>query len=101
MVTIKLRYKKPDENKSQLIEKPVIDNQIDLEASSNNFKWSAAVAEFGMLLRNSEYKGDADFKNTLHLAKAGIGKDMNGYRKELIEMIKSMQSVIGKEVAEK
>ena len=101
LLTIKLRYKKPDGNKSKLIEKPLIDNQIDLKQSSNNFRWAAAVAEFGMLLRESEFKSDANFNDAIKLAKSAKGKDPNGYRKELINMMEVMQSIVSPQVANK
>lgn len=93
LCTIKLRYKKPDGAKSQLIEKPVIDNNITLQKTSDNFRWSAAVAEFGMLLRQSEFKGDATYQHCKQLAESAKGKDENGYRREFIEMIEVMRSV--------
>ena len=101
LLTIKLRYKAPDGNKSKLIEKPLLDNQIELKNSSTNFRWAAAVAEFGMLLRKSEFKGDANFKQAIQLAKSAKGKDNNGYRKELINMMEVMQSIVTTEVANK
>ncbi|MFN7117218.1 MAG: von Willebrand factor type A domain-containing protein [Saprospiraceae bacterium] len=93
LCTIKLRYKKPDGDKSQLIEKPVIDNNVQLQKTSDNFRWSAAVAEFGMLLRQSEFKGDATYQHCKQLAESAKGKDENGYRREFIEMIEVMKSV--------
>ena len=93
MLTIKLRYKAPDGDKSKLIEKPVVDNSIDLDRTSDNYRFSAAVASFGMLLRDSEFKGDATYANMIRLAKSAKGKDENGYRKELIEMMEMMKSL--------
>ncbi len=93
LCTIKLRYKKPDGNVSQLIEKPVINTNITLQKTSDNFRWSAAVAEFGMLLRQSEFKGDATYPHCKQLAESAKGKDENGYRREFIEMIEVMTSV--------
>ena len=84
---IKLRYKQPDGAKSKLIEKGAGSKAIKLSASSENFRWSAAVAEFGLLLRDSEYKGTATFAKAAKLAKQARGKDANGYRKEFIQMI--------------
>jgi Ca-activated chloride channel family protein len=84
---IKLRYKQPDGAKSKLIEKGAGSKVIKLSASSENFRWSAAVAEFGLLLRDSEYKGTATFAKAAKLAKQAKGKDANGYRKEFIQMI--------------
>ena len=101
LLTVKLRYKAPEGSKSKLIEKALIDNQIKMESSSNNFRFAAAVAEFGMLLRNSEFKGESNFKQAIALAKGAKGKDTHGYRKELIDMMEVMQSIVTPEVAGK
>ncbi|MDH5474567.1 MAG: DUF3520 domain-containing protein, partial [Cyclobacteriaceae bacterium] len=91
LMTIKLRYKQPNGSKSKLIEHPLLDQQINLENTSDNFRWAAAVAEWGMLLRDSEFKGDANFDQILQLAKNAKGKDEQGYRIELINLVESCQ----------
>jgi len=83
IMTVKLRYKKPNEEVSQLIEKTVTQAQVT-ENPSENFRFASAVAEFGMLLRNSQYKGEANFQSMLGRAKAAQGSDEFGYRQELI-----------------
>ncbi len=62
IMNIKLRYKQPDGDVSKLIARPVFDTQLSLTATSNNFRFAASVAEFGMLLRNSEYKSNSNFQ---------------------------------------
>ena len=89
IITIKLRYKQPDGDISKLIQHAVIDNQITIANTSDNFRFSAAVAEFGLLLRNSEYKQQATYKQVISLAKSAKGKDDNGYRAEFIGMAES------------
>jgi len=101
LMTIKLRYKKPDGDKSQLIEKPVIDTQISLAETSNNFRFSAAVAAFGLLLRDSEFKHKANFQQALQLAKNSKGRDENGYRAELIRLIEMTALMKEGTIAEK
>lgn len=101
LFTIKLRYKKPDGNKSQLIEQAVIDQNVQLAKASDNFRWSAAVAEFGMLLRESEFKGEATYEDCKKLAESAKGKDANGYRRELIDMVDTMQSLAQPQTAQK
>ncbi len=93
LLTIKLRYKKPDGDKSQLLERPIIDHNLDLEQTSDNFRWSAAVAEFGMLLRNSEFKQEATYDKTIKLAEGAKGLDKNGYRAELIRMMNDVRAM--------
>lgn len=101
LFTIKLRYKKPDGNKSQLIERAIVDENIKLAKTSDNFRWAAAVAEFGMLLRESEFKGKADYAHCKALAESAKGKDANGYRRELIDMIDTMQRIAQPQTAGK
>lgn len=86
MMTVKLRYKPPKEEKSKLIEHPVIDGDISLERASDNFRFSAAVAGFGMLLRDSKFKGDMTYEAIIDLAKNSKGKDTEGYRVEFIRL---------------
>lgn len=85
LLTVKLRYKRPDEDNSQLVSYTVLDQPAN--EVSNNFRWSAAVAEFGMLLRESEFRQQSSFSQVLALAKAAKGTDEEGYRKEFIEMV--------------
>ncbi|MDP8240340.1 MAG: VWA domain-containing protein [Candidatus Hatepunaea meridiana] len=87
MMTVKLRYKPPREDISKLIVIPVIDNDIALSETSDNFRFSASIAQFGMLLRDSEFKGDVDFESTVKLARSARGEDKNGYRAEFIRLV--------------
>ena len=93
IMNIKLRYKQPDGDVSKLIEHPVFDTQLSLTATSNNFRFAASVAEFGMLLRNSEYKSNSTFNNVVALAKNSTGSDEEGYRKEFIKLVTNAQSI--------
>ncbi len=93
LMTIKLRYKRPDENISSLIEHPVIDGQTELATTSDNFRWSAAVASFGMLLRESEFSGDASYESVIRMAQGAKGEDKEGYRSEFIGMVRTFQVV--------
>lgn len=93
MLTVKLRYKKPDGDKSELIEKPVIDSNAAFASASPDFKFAAAVAEFGMLLRDSEHKGNGTFGSVLEWAQEGKGSDANGYRAGFIDLVKKAQAL--------
>lgn len=95
VMTVKLRYKKPDENNSRLIVQSVVDDSKG-NNSSDNFRFAAAVAEFGMLLRNSEFKGAGNYQQVLSLAKSAKGKDSNGYREEFIGLVESTTSLAKK-----
>jgi Ca-activated chloride channel homolog len=98
-MNIKLRYKKPDGDKSALIEHPLQDENIAFSSTSDNFRFAASVAAFGMLLRNSEYKGNADFSSVKQMAQSASGKDEEGYRKEFIQLVKSAAALKQKETA--
>ncbi len=86
LLTVKFRYKKPDEDKSRLIEHAVKNDLKTLKQSSDNFRFAASVAQFGMLLRNSEFIGRSNYNNVIQLAKSALGKDGEGYRREFLKM---------------
>jgi Ca-activated chloride channel family protein len=87
LMTIKVRYKDPDANDSKLLSVWVADAGGTLENASNNFKFSSAVAGFGMLLRDSKYKGDARYTDIAQLARAAAGADSHGYRNEFVQLV--------------
>jgi len=88
LMTLKFRYKTPMGDKSKLITHGVSDQTIRLEETSDNFRFSAAVAEFGLLLRNSAYKKNASFDQVINLANSSLGIDSYDYRKEFITLVK-------------
>jgi Ca-activated chloride channel family protein len=92
-LTVKLRHKKPDGDKSELIERAVVDSGAGFEKASADFKFAAAVAEFGMLLRDSEHKGTGTMGAVLEWAQEGKGNDANGYRAGFIELVRKAQSL--------
>lgn len=87
MLTVKFRYKKPDGDTSILIEKNLENKLTDWKTLTTDFKFSAAVASFAMLLRDSEYKGTATYDLVLEWAAEGKGTDKNGYRAEFIRLV--------------
>ena len=87
MMTVKLRYKEPDGHKSKLIVETMLAHVVDLADTDDNFRFSAAVAQFGLILRESKYMGDASFKNILNLATGAIGEDHHGYRSEFLQLV--------------
>lgn len=89
VLTVKLRYKSPDENKSKLMEKVITDQQTSFDKTSENFRFAAAVAEFGLILRQSEFKGMANYEQVIDLAKNAKGSDEEGYRAEFIKLVKT------------
>ncbi|MBS1231621.1 MAG: von Willebrand factor type [Bacteroidetes bacterium] len=99
-LTIKIRYKRPDGITSMLLEKPVKNYINDMEDTSDNLRFAAAVSEFGMILGNSEFKGNATLEEAAKLARSARGDDEEGYRGEfirLIDTVKGMRVVEDKE----
>ncbi len=91
LLTIKLRYKNPDERKSQLLELP-IQNELK-EKTSDDFRFSAAVASFGMLLRKSEFIGNTTIDSVVKFAEGAKGSDAEGYRSEFIRLAKTVEDL--------
>ncbi len=89
LMTVKFRYKKPDGDTSRLITHVLIDHNVALNKTSDDFRWSASVAAFGMLLRESEYVKDFSFEEVIQLAQGAKGKDTEGYRIEFINLVKT------------
>jgi Ca-activated chloride channel family protein len=99
IMNVKIRYKTPEGFKSKLIEHPVDNSAIAVRKTSGNFRFAAAVAQFGMLLSNSEFKQNASFESTILLAQDASGNDKEGYRKEFINLIKSADQLIAKAIS--
>jgi Ca-activated chloride channel homolog len=86
LFTVKFRYKKPDGVNSVLIENVVSNETIAFDSASENLRFASAVAEFGMLLRNSPFKGNSSFKSLLEIARSAKDGDAEGYRQEFISL---------------
>lgn len=97
IMTVKFRYKEPDGDISKLIVHPVTDEKVPVDQTSENFRFVSAVAQFGMLLRNSEFKADASYEKVLKLATGSMGKDEEGYRTEFIKLVQHVTSIAKKE----
>lgn len=93
LLTLKLRYKQPDGNTSRLLTFPVTDKGGSYSRASTDFKFAAAVAEFGMLLRDSEYKGTSSFGGVLELAEEAKGADAEGYRAEFLTLVRKARNL--------
>ena len=90
LMTVKLRYKAPDGDVSKLISVAVKNRTGELSA---NVGFAAAVAEFGMLLRKSEYRGNATHADAAALARKFRGADPDGYRVEFVKMVELAESL--------
>ncbi|MCA9596532.1 MAG: VWA domain-containing protein [Myxococcales bacterium] len=94
LLTLKLRYKQPDGNTSQLLEFPVRDGGQEPSRASTDFRFASAVAGFGMLLRDSPHKGTASYQSVLSLAREGVGSGRDqSARRELVGLIEKAQEL--------
>jgi Ca-activated chloride channel family protein len=91
LLTVKLRYKQPEGDVSQEIDQPVAD-YTNLEPSGD-LRFAAAVAEFGMMLRDSPYRGRATWEMVRAAVQEAAGADPNGYRAELARMVAAAEQL--------
>ena len=97
LALIKLRYKKPESDTSELLSQVVIKQQIDSFANqSDDFRFATAVLGFGQLLKQSKYVQNIDFEQVLKMANSAKGKDDFGYRGEFIQLVRSAQMLVPK-----
>jgi len=86
---IKLRYKKPADSQSRLIQQVLLKQQIkaSVKSASNSLRFAAAVAAYGELLRGGEKVNDYSYEQVLKLARGARGQDQHGYRAEFIRLV--------------
>jgi Ca-activated chloride channel family protein len=99
LLTVKLRYKEPDADVSKPLNVGVVDSRTSFRNASETFKFAAAVAEFGMLLRDSRYKGQSSYDGALELARASVGTDLRGYRAEFVHLVETARGLAPREGA--
>ena len=87
LLRLRLRWKAKGADTSTLAESDVFDTGGGFDEASEAFRWAACVAEFGMLLRDSEHKAGATWDGLLELARGAVGDDAKGYRKEMLTMV--------------
>lgn len=85
--TFDFRYKKPGEEVSRLLTHSIASAPVAIASASENTRFAASVAAFGLLMKQSEYKGTASKQLVLDLCKTATGFDPNGYRKEFLELV--------------
>ena len=92
---LKIRYKDPVVKDAKSVEEstPIPFSLTDLTQTDDDYRFAAAVAEWGMLLRNSKYKAKSSYKQVIDLAKNAIGKDEEGYRKEFIRLVELSEKI--------
>jgi len=86
-LTVKVRYKEPSGSDSKLLEFPLVDREQAFARSSVDLRFAAAVASFGMILRDSPYKGTSTIDSVLSIAEDALGPDRNGYRREFLQLV--------------
>jgi Ca-activated chloride channel family protein len=89
MLTIKFRYKEPNSSISKLSQATVTDKPMNFNRTSSDFRFATAVAEVGMLLRESDFKQASEFPQAIEIARAAKGEDREGYRAEFIKLAES------------
>jgi Ca-activated chloride channel family protein len=90
---VKLRYKRPDGDSSELIKGGVVDTGAPYASASDDFKFACAAAGFGMLLRDSPYKGSLTYAGALELGEEGARNDRSGYRKEFLDLVRKAEAL--------
>jgi len=93
LLTTKLQLRTPGNNAVQSVERVITDTGSSFAEARGDLKFAAAVAEFGMILRDSEYKGSATIQQVLEWAEEGKGADINGYRADFIELVRKAQTL--------
>jgi secreted protein with Ig-like and vWFA domain/anti-sigma-K factor RskA len=88
LLTVKLRAKRPEGDTSALTEVPLADAGAGFEAASADLRFAAAVAAFGMVLRDSEHKGTASLERVEEIAGTAMGSDPGGYRAEFLDLVR-------------
>ena len=87
ILTVSIRYKEPDGDTSMLVSTVLRDESLELKRTSENFRFSASVAMFAMILRDSEFKGDSTLEGVRKLAKSALGEDPFTYRAEFLQIV--------------
>jgi Ca-activated chloride channel family protein len=87
LMTVKIRYKAPDGKTSKLLSQAVKADQRELAKTSVDFRWAAAIAGFGMILRESPLRGTLNWAQVASLAEGALGSDTEGYRKEFVKLL--------------
>jgi Ca-activated chloride channel family protein len=88
LLTVKVRYTPPTETRSRLLTVPLNRNERRFAEASTDFRFAAAAASFGMLLRDSKYKGSITFADVFNIAQEARGPDLNGHREEFLTMVR-------------
>jgi len=95
ILTVRFRYKAPDGDTSKQITQTLADSDGRFDEASEDFRFAAAVVQFGMLLRESEFKGESSYAGVLSIAKSATGEDKHGYRHEFVRLVEMCREIDG------
>src|SRR5262249_48625774 len=87
---VNVRYKLPDSRTSKLLQQPV---RNEVGGSDSDLSFALAVASYGMLLRESPYRGNTSYESVLSLARDGLGRDDDRYRAEFVKLVEQTRSL--------
>jgi Ca-activated chloride channel family protein len=93
MLTLRVRYKQPNSDTSSRMNVPLVDRNATFARATPDFRFAAAVAEFGMILRNSSYRANSRMDSVLDIAEGSRGQDRNGYRLEFISLVEKARNL--------
>ena len=94
LLQVRLRYKAPKSDTSELITSSVTDPNASIDKASSNLKFASAVAAYGMNISNSKYKGSTNFNTIIELATQSKGSDLDGYRAEFIRLVEKSKQIV-------
>ncbi len=95
LLTVRVRYRQPDLAEGAALEVPFVDGGAVFADASGDFKFAAAVAGFGLILRDSPHKGQATFEQVLSWAEGGLDDDAEGHRAEFVDLVKRARALSG------
>jgi Ca-activated chloride channel homolog len=93
LLNLKVRYKEPEGADSRLLEVPVMDRGTAFSAASGDYRFAAAVASFGMILRDSPHKGQSSLDAVIDMAEKSKGTDKSGYREEFVRLARKARAL--------
>ena len=93
LLTVKIRYKEPDGDVSELVSVPLSDSGQTFESASVDFQFASAVAGFGMILRDSPHRESITFDSIIEIAELSRGRDAEGYRSEFVDLVRRARAI--------
>jgi Ca-activated chloride channel family protein len=93
LLTVKLRWKRPDASESTGLDVPLVDRGPAFDGAPADLRFAAAVAAYGMILRGSDQKGEATLPLVAKIAASALGRDDGGYRAEFLDLVRKAESL--------